>query len=103
MKRVALPTLSLFAVSLLSGCCMPGYSWWSPWGCQSGQCQPGGYGGGYPAAQPTGWNTGYDYSTASYPVYSTIAAQPVVTQPTQIAYPAQPYPTMAVESLPTYR
>jgi len=101
MKRTALLALSLSAIPLLSGCCFPGYNWMNPWGCQTGQCAPGGY-GAY-GAPPQGYNMGYDYSTASYPVYSTMAAQPVISQPVIATQPAPGYPTIAVDSLPTYR
>lgn len=97
MKRPALVLSALCVTSLLSGCCFPGYNWWSPWGCQQGGCAPQQYG---PAAGPVGYNPGYD-SVAAYPTYSTIAAQPVMTTP--VATVPQAYPTIAVESLPTYR
>jgi|GEM_PF-984253 len=104
MKRLALSALSVCAISFLSGCCWwPGY--WggcgtgcSPYGgggCPNGQCAPG---GGYPSVAPTGFQTtGYETIQSGYPV----ATQPIYTN--TAAYPQPAYPTMALESLPTYR
>ena len=96
MKRFALAMLSVCAVSV-SGCCWPGY--WAPFGgcssggCSNGQCAPGMYG-----TTPTGWQTGgYPAANGGAPV----AYQPMFEQ--QVAYPQPTVPTMAVESLPTYR
>ncbi|MBI1315052.1 hypothetical protein GC176_27490 [bacterium] len=107
MKRLALTALSVCAISFLSGCCWwPGY--WggcgtgcSPYGgspfggCPNGQCAPG---GGYPGVAPTSYQTGYESVQTGYP----IATQPVYTN-TALAYPQPVQPTMALESLPTYR
>ena len=91
MKRFALALLSVGALSV-SGCCWP--SLWSPCGggggCQSGQCAPFG-------TTPTGWQTGAQPMMQGGPV----AFQPTFQQ--QAAFPQQFAPTMAVESLPTYR
>lgn len=101
MKRLALSALSVCAISFLSGCCWwPGYwgcgSCSSPYGggCPNGQCAPG----GYPGVAPTSYQTGYETIQSGYPV----ATQPVYTN-TAIAYPQPVQPTMALESLPTYR
>jgi len=97
MKRLTFCLLSICALSL-SGCCCTGGLW--PFcgyggGCQGGTCAPGGYPGMYPGAQvgPTSWD-------ASYAPVQTGVPNGMVAP---IAYPQQAYPTMALESLPTYR
>jgi hypothetical protein len=96
MKRFALALLSVSALSV-SGCCWP--SLWSPCGaggggggCPNGQCAPQMFG-----TSPTGWQTGGFPGESGAPV----AFQPTLHQ--QAAFPQQFAPTMAVESLPTFR
>lgn len=91
MKRLALSVLSVCLLSFATGCCWwPGYGMPMYGGCPNGQCPP--YGGAPAGAYI---DQGGVIQT-NYPV-----ASPVITQP--IAYPQPVYPTMAVESLPTYR
>ncbi len=85
MKRFVSSALTVLAISSMVGCCCPGP--FMPWG--GGAC--GMQQGGYPAATPTGYMS-YD---------SMQTASPVWTSP--VAMPMSPYPTVAVDSLPTYR
>jgi hypothetical protein len=94
MKRLVLSLASVCAVSLLSGCCAP---MWSPFGgcnsgCATGGCAPGGFG-------PTGYNQGVGTIQTGYP------QGPVAISPygQQMAYPQMLQPTIAMDSLPTYR
>lgn len=98
MKRLVLSMASVCAVSLLSGCCWPGYWFGAPFGgCQNGACSPGGFPG------PTGFNQGVGTIQTGYPgsIQGPVAITPYATQ--QVAYPQPVYPTMAMDSLPTYR
>ena len=100
MKRLVLSMASVCAISFLSGCCWPGYWFGAPFGgCQSGTCAPG----GYPGVGPTGWNTGVGTVQTGYPttVQGPVAISPYPVQ--QVAYPQPVQPTMAMDSLPTYR
>ena len=100
MKRLTFCLLSVCALSL-SGCCWPGMM---PFGGCGGGCAPGGYPGAYPGAQmtPTGWEASYAPVQQGVPTttIAPIAAQQMVTSP--VAY-QQMQPTIALESLPTYR
>lgn len=98
MKRLVLSMASVCAVSLLSGCCWPGL--WSPFGgCQSG-CATGGCGpGGCPPG--IGYNQGVGTMQTGYPVQGPVAISPYTQQ--QVAYPQMMQPTIAMDSLPTYR
>jgi hypothetical protein len=102
MKRLTFCLLSLCVLSL-SGCCCTGGLWpfcYGGGGCGVGACAPGGYPGAYPGAQvgPTSWDASYAPVQTGVP--NTVGV-PIAAQP--IAYPQQAYPTMALESLPTYR
>ena len=89
MKRLAFSVMSVCFLSFASGCCWwPGMPLWGG-GCPNGQCSP------YGAAPQTG------YIQPQQTNYAPIATSPVYTQP--IAFPQPIAPTMAVESLPTYR
>lgn len=59
----------------------------------------------YPGVQtnPTSWDASYAPIQTGVPTaaIAPIAAQPYVATP--LAYQQQPYPTMALDSLPTYR
>lgn len=99
MKRLVLSMASVCAVSLLSGCCWPGM--WMPFGgcqsgCATGNCGPGGCPPGF---GPTGYNQGVGTVQTGYP-QGPVAISPY-GQP--IAYPQHLQPTIAVDSLPTYR
>jgi len=98
MKRLVLCMASVCAVSLLSGCCWPGFWWGSPFGgCQNGACHPGAIPG------QTGYYQGSGTVQTGYPgtVQGPVAITPHVQQ--QVAYPQPVYSTRAMESLPTYR
>ncbi len=88
MKRFFVSVVSVFAVSCLSGCCCPGSGFLNPFG-GGGQCgmQQSFHGGQQPGAFMT-----YDGMQTASPAYGT-----------PIAMPMQTYPTVALESLPTYR
>jgi hypothetical protein len=100
MKRLVLSMASVCVVSLLSGCCWPGMWLGSPFGgcssgCQSGGCAPG--------MGPTGYNSGVGAIQTGYPgaIQGPVAYSPY--GPAQVAYPQQLQPTIAMDSLPTYR
>lgn len=96
MKRLAFCVMSVCLLTSATGCCWwPGMPMWGG-GCPNGQCGVNPYGlppqGAYiPPSQTIQTN------------YAPIATAPIYTQPTTIAYPQPIAPTMAVESLPTYR
>ena len=95
MKRLVLSLASVCAVSLLSGCCWPGM--WMPFGgCNSG-CATGGCA---PGMGPTGYNQGYGTIQTGYPAQGPVAFSPYTQQ---VAYPQTLQPTIALDSLPTYR
>ena len=85
MKRLIKSAMAVFAVSSMVGCCCPGP--FMPWGGGCGMQQ-----GGFPGTAPTGYNMGYDGMQTASPVWTSPVAMPMTT-----------YPTVAVESLPTYR
>ncbi|MFP6762124.1 MAG: hypothetical protein VB858_00860 [Planctomycetaceae bacterium] len=95
MKRLAFSVMSVCFLSFASGCCWwPGMPMWG--GCPNGQCGVNPYG-----AAPQGTMVPQGQMIQSN--YAPVATAPVYTN-TQVALP-QPIaaPTMAVESLPTYR
>ena len=89
MKRLIFSAVSVVAISCLSGCCCPGNGWMNPFGGGGGQCgmQQSFHGGQQPGAHMI-----YDGMQTASPSYGT-----------PIAMPMQTYPTVALESLPTYR
>ena len=98
MKRLVLSLASVCAVSLLSGCCWPGM--WTPFGgcqsvCATGGCAPG--------MGPSGYHQGGGTIQTGYPgaAQGPVAYSPYIN--TQVAYPQQLQPTIAMDSLPTYR
>jgi hypothetical protein len=92
MKRLALCVMSVGLLTSATGCCWwPGMPLWGG-GCPNGQCSP------YGAAPQTGYIQPQQTIQTNY---APIATSPVYTQP--IAFPQPIAPTMAVESLPTYR
>ena len=94
MKRLAFSLMSVCVVCFASGCCWwPGMPMWG--GCPNGQCGVNPY--GVPQQGAFAPQNG-----AIQTNYSPVATAPIYTQPT-IAYPQPIAPTMAVESLPTYR
>jgi hypothetical protein len=98
MKRLALCVMSVCLLTNATGCCwLPGMPMWGG-GCRSGQCGVNPYGG----APPQGAFLPPNQTIQTN--YAPIATAPIYGQPTTMAYP-QPIaaPTMAVESLPTYR
>ena len=86
---------SVCAVSLLSGCCAP---LWTPFGGCGGGCATGGCG---PAGCPPGigYNQGVGTIQTGYP-QGPVAYSPYTQQ---VAYPQMMQPTIAMDSLPTYR
>ena len=99
MRRLAFNVLSICVITMLSGCCLPNlfFPCGGGFGCPNGQC---GVRQGFPAG-PTGWNTSPEMIQANYPGAPMIQQGPVAFQQAPFAY--QPAPTMALESLPTYR
>ena len=99
MKRLVLSMASVCAVSLLSGCCAP---LWNPFGfgCGGGCAPAGGCGpGGCPPG--IGYNQGVGTIQTGYPAQGPVAISPYTQQ--QVAYPQMMQPTIAMDSLPTYR
>jgi hypothetical protein len=97
MRRLAFSVLSVCAIMMMSGCCLPnlfypcGGGSRGGFGCPNGRCgvqQPG-----YPPQ--TGWNSQPGVMQTNY-------GAPAIQQQGPVAF-HQPYPTMAIESLPTYR
>jgi hypothetical protein len=93
MKRLVLSMASVCAVSLLSGCCAP---LWTPFGGCGGGCATGGCG---PGGCPPG--IGYNQGVGTMPQQGPVAISPYTQQ--QVAYPQMMQPTIAMDSLPTYR
>ena len=86
MKRFIKSVFAVLAVSSMVGCCCPGP--FMPWGGACGMQQGGGFGG----MAPQSYNMGYDGMQSATPVWTS-----------PVAMPMSPYPTVAVESLPTVR
>lgn len=95
MKRLALCVMSVCLLTMATGCCwVPGMPLWG--GCPNGQCGVNPYG-----VPP---QTGYIQPQQTIQTnYAPVATSPVYAQPTTVAFPQPVAPTMAVESLPTYR
>jgi hypothetical protein len=107
MRRLAINGLTICAIMMMSGCCIPnlfcpygsGGRGWGGFGCPNGRC---GIQQGLPPITQ-GCNPAPGMIQTSYPGGPIIQQQgPIAFQPTPIAF-QQPIPTMALESLPTYR